>query len=254
MESRLKPDIRALHDNTGYWGWVQGMYLAKNDCGIALRLYNGFEYEPQSRKLWKSLCKDTDLVIDVGAHTGLYTLEAYRAGAKQVLSLEPYHMNYARLVMNLRHEGFSPEGAVLCAAGDENGLSRFSVNTPHYYCSTGGYLSGEKDGVTQYAVEVRSLDTLLHADLHSRVRAVKIDTENHGVRVLRGMSGLLSYKPDLILECTESGLDEMLKPLGYQFFKINEKTGLEPVDGLTPDAPFTFDSPNRYATVRGLNG
>lgn len=241
------PLMMELAKATDYWGWVQGLYLAKNDCGIALRLHNGYEYEPQSRKLWRSLCKDADLVVDVGAHTGVYSLDAWKAGAKDVLSIEPYHLNYARLVMNLRHSGFSSDAAIYCALGDENALSRFSVTAPNSYCTAGGALG--KGGQTEIPVMVRRLDTLIKSEHHASIKVIKIDTERHGLRVLRGMPEILSHKPDLILECIEDGMGEILKPLGYRFFKIHEQNGLSPVEDLTPDNPITHDSPNRYATV-----
>jgi len=234
---------------TDYYGWVQGMYLAKDDCGIAIRLLNGFEYETQSRKLWQKLCAGAELVIDVGAHTGLYSLEARRAGAKEVLSIEPYHLNYARMLMNLRHSGFDTKSVVFCAASDRDGVENFSVDTPAYYCSSGGKLGADEFSIP-YPVITKRIDSLLKEEHHHKVRAVKIDTEGHVANVLRGMPKILEHRPDLILECIEEGLTEILAPLGYKFFVIDERTGLSPISALRPDRQFTFNSPNRYATVR----
>lgn len=243
--------IRELHEASDFYGWVEGLYLAKDDCGVALRIRDGQGYEPESRKLWRALCKDAELVIDVGAHTGVYSLDARRAGAKEVLSIEPYHMNYARLVMNLRHAGFDTAGAILFAASDENRLQMLTVAAPGYYCSAGCMLGRAQPGVgVEFPVRASRLDALMRDEFHSKVRAVKIDTERHGARVLRGMPKILEYRPDMILECTEEGMTEILQPLGYKFYKIDERHGLEPVDALIPDAPFTFASPNRFATVK----
>lgn len=243
--------IRELHEASDFYGWVEGLYLAKNDCGVAMRLRDGQGYEPESRKLWRSLCKEAELVIDVGAHTGIYSLDARRAGAKAVLSIEPYHLNHARLVMNLRHAGFDTAGAVLFAASDENRIQMLTVAAPGYYCSAGCQLGRAEPGVAvEFPVRSTRLDTLVLEQSHSKVGAVKIDTEKHGARVLRGMPKILAHRPDLILECIEDGMTEILAPLGYKFFRIDEKKGLSPVDALVPDAPFSFDSPNRYATCR----
>lgn len=247
--------IRELHAKTNHWGWVDGMYLGGNDDGIALRLHNGVCYEVESRKLWASLCKDAELVVDVGAHTGVYSLDAWNSGAKMVLSVEPYHLNYARLVMNLRHAGFITDNTVYCAISNVDGIGILNIDSHSYYCSTGGKVgvqeNGQKVGM-QYPVNVRRLDTLLNTNEHAKVRAVKIDTESHGKQVLLGMQKILEHRPDLILECIEPGMGELLKPLGYKFYKIHETKGLSLVDDLIPDDPFTFDSPNRYATVKEL--
>lgn len=245
-------NVNDLWKKTDHWGWVEGLYLAKNDDGIALRIFNGFPYEPESRKLWRSLCKDAGVVIDIGAHTGVYSLDAHKSGAKQVLSIEPNPLNYARLVMNLRHAGFESTNAVLCAVGEENGLCYLSTNCAPGYCTAGGKVTERIPTSVQYPVFIRRLDKLLIPSLYEKVAVVKIDTEKHGLSVLKGMPAILAHKPDLILECTEEGLGEFLKPLGYHFYLIDEKKGLSLVDDLIPENPFHFDRPNRYATMKVL--
>src|SRR3990167_3554507 len=119
--SAVLDNVRRLLKKPPVWDWVQDMYLAGNDCVIAMRLLDGQQYEPQSRKLWKSICANCgpeDIVIDVGAHTGRYSLDAWEAGAKKVVSIEPYHLNFARLVMNLHHSGFPTHLCVYAAAGE----------------------------------------------------------------------------------------------------------------------------------------
>lgn len=242
--------IHDLHKKPKHWGWVGDMYLAGNDDGVAMRLHDGQEYEPESRKLWRTLCKDARVVIDVGAHTGRYSLDAWKAGAKSVISIEPYYLNIARMVMNLRHAGYEAGGCICCAAGEENGTTKFAVRGLHYYCSAGGAIGPWREDAGVFPVLLRRVDTIIKKEFHEVVDVVKIDTERHGYQVLQGMPIILSYKPDLILECIEPGMGDILKPLGYRFYTIHEKTGLHPVDDLIPDDPFTFDSPNRYATAK----
>jgi FkbM family methyltransferase len=240
-------NIHRLIAKPEHWGWVEGLYLAGNDCGIAMRLLDGQGYEEESRKLWRSLSKGK-LVIDIGAHTGIYSLDAWKAGAESVLSIEPYYLNFARLMMNLRHSGFKVEDCIMCAISDVNGEMNFSVTTANHYCSAGGQLDKAFSNAGVFRVKARRLDSLIKKESHSKISMVKVDVENHGARVLKGMTDILKHRPDLILECTEHGMTEILKPLGYKFFKIHEKDGLSPVEDLSPDNPFTFDSPNRYAT------
>lgn len=245
--------VRELQERPLHYGWVEGLYLAGNDDGVALRLHAGEDYEPQSRKFWRSLASKARIVIDVGAHTGVYSLDAWASGAREVMSIEPYHMNYARLVMNLRHAGFDTTNCVYCACGNGNGLGQLFVGTPFYYCSAGAMLGGdETNDIARYPVNVRRLDDLVLEKLHCEVDLVKIDTEYHGKRVLSGMTRILQHRPDLLLEVIEPGMGQILKPLGYHFYKIDEKTGFSPVEDLIPDEPYTHDSPNRFATVKAL--
>ena len=103
-------EVNELVKTTDHWGFVDcgvgKLYLAGNDDGIALRFLHGHDYEPESLVVWRQLCENAKLVIDIGSHTGFYTLAAYQVGAKSVLSLEPYWLNMARLAMNARANGY----------------------------------------------------------------------------------------------------------------------------------------------------
>ena len=245
--------VQRLFEKTDYWGWVNGdLYLGKNDDGVAMRLHDGQPYEPVTRNLWRTLAAKAEIAVDIGAHTGLFTIEAFRAGAKEVLSIEPYHMNYARCVMNVRHAGFGTEGIVFCAAGERDETADFSVAAPNFYCSAGGSTKEKQKDAGVYPIVVRRLDSIVKEQFHDRIGVIKIDTEKTGAEILRGMPKILSHRPDLILECTEYGLAETLRPLGYRFYRIDEKAGLSEVDDLIPDNPFSFDTPNRYATVKEI--
>lgn len=248
-------NIHNLHKKPDHWGWVGDLYLGGNDCGIAMRLLDGQEYEPESRKLWKSFSKNAELVVDVGAHTGIYSIDALKAGAKNVLSIEPYMMNYARLVMNIRHAGFPAYGCAFCAVGDENKVEDFFVNTANHYCSAGGGMDSKKENSMRFLVNSYRLDNMIEKKYHHLINGIKIDTECHGVKVLKGMPEILSHRPDLILECIEQGLGDALRPFGYNFYTIIETgsdAGIHRVDDLIPDKHFTFNSPNRYATIKEL--
>ena len=227
----MKP-IQQLVAETNYWGWVPipdgYLYLGGNDCGVALRAFHHIDYEVESLKLWRELCAGAKLVIDVGAHTGCYTLAALKAKT-QVISLEPYAVNYARLMLNVRYSGFLTHGLLHnIAASDQNGVGFLNVNTPPFYCSTGGHM--DESGIP---VRMVKLDSLLLERMHKDVKAVKIDVEGHGLKVLDGMKGILSAaRPTLIIE-DQPGLAEKLDSLGYESRLIEDD-----------------EARNRYATPR----
>ncbi len=231
------------------WGWVQldgfEMYLAGNDCGVCLKTLYGQPYEPQSLALWKSLSIGT--VVDIGAHTGVYTLTALTQGA-DVVSIEPYALNYARLMMNVRKNGFDGASQFPFAAADEDGAEAFSVSSNQSYCTSGGRLGG--GGKKTFVVPTLRIDSVIGGP----VAAIKIDVEGAAKRVLKGAERLLrEHRPDLLIECTEDGLAEILAPLGYKFFVVNESAGLEPCNDLRPIATgngWDMTRLNRYCTVR----
>ena len=231
-------NIRELRGASDFWGWVNHdgykMFLGGNDCGVAMRLNAGFDYEPESLALWASLCKNSELAVDIGAHTGIYSLSAFKHGAQNVCSIEPYYLNNARLDLNLRGNGFRRGGILLGCALDKNGYTAISTASGEGYCSTGVMIGEYEDAVAKQIVPCRRLDDHIVEAFHDRVGPIKIDVEKSAKLVLAGMPKILAHKPDLIIEVTEEGLTEILKPYGYRFYLIDDENGISEVEALEP--------------------
>lgn len=249
-------DLLVLSKNTDYWGFVgpkfRRMYLAGNDDGIAIRFFNGLSYEPQSMALWMRLCRDVEWAIDIGAHTGVYSLAAMYAGAKNVLSIEPYWASAARLMLNLRANGRRTDGVRVMAASDHEGIQPLSVGMRGWtwgYCSAGASLGA---GPRSFPVETQRVDNMLPPGSHRKVGVVKIDIERHSPEAVAGMPRVMARRPDLVFEA-EEGLEGPLKGMGYHFYEIDERTGLSPVDHIVvnslDDGTLDMNRRNRYATV-----
>ena len=247
-------------DTEKAWGWVRSptgseFFQGGNDDLIALRFLTGHDYEPVTRALWRRLCEDAPLVADVGTHSGVFSLDAYRAGAKKVLCVEPNPINYARLVLNLRHAGYGCDYLVFGALGDENSVCPLSV-TNLVFCNAAGAVNGP--GRLTIPTSVFRMDAVVPEAAWPGLKAVKIDAENLTGAVLRGMGRILEHRPDLIIECIEPGLAEILRPYGYRFWRIWETGKIEEVDDLAPYNPdgnyngTHEDCRNRFASVRAL--
>jgi len=251
-------EVQQLSKSAKIWGWVDGMYLAGNDDMIALRFANGKNYETVTRELWRRLCSKERLAIDVGTHSGIFTLDAFRAGCKRVLSIEPHPINYARLVMNVRYNGFPTDGLFYGAVGDENKVSALLVKTQLIFVHAAGRMGMHNEKGQELPQRSMRLDTLIPKQMWGEVDVAKIDAENWTLNALKGMGGVLDHKPELILECTEPGMGEFLKPLGYRFWRIWETGKIEEVEDLIPHNPNNNyngtdeDCRNRFASVRGL--
>ena len=220
MSDATLVEVNAMIHLTDHWGFVETpygeLYLAGNDDGIALRFFHGKDYEPESLLLWSRLCAGK-IVIDVGAHTGIYSLAAYLAGASWVYSIEPYYMNIARLKMNLRKNGYGTKCCLYACASDHDGMTMLSVNGTPYYCTAGAHM-GPHEQWPMLPVPSLALDTLpIIPDV------VKIDVEGFELAVLKGMSRILESRPDLIIESTEHAIADILKPFGYTFSLLDER-------------------------------
>jgi FkbM family methyltransferase len=120
-------------------------------------------------------------VIDVGAYTGLYTLLAVRAGAPEVIALEPNKAGYARLLENLN--GAWPNVRTLrAAASSSDGEAFLAISDERLgICSTGKVVSSR--GVSANSVPLVSIDRV---ERRLRVTVLKIDVEGHEVHALLG--------------------------------------------------------------------
>ena len=78
-------------------------------CGFKLRFRDDFADRYVMRDMFKRnyarIPKNPKTVIDIGAHIGLFTLAAIRAGAEKVYAFEPEEFNYELLCHNIKING-----------------------------------------------------------------------------------------------------------------------------------------------------
>jgi len=193
--------------------------------------------EPGATKLFCSLVKPGDVVVDVGANVGLYTLLAARLlrGSGRIYSFEPTPRTYRILKDNLQVNGFLELGSIKLhqlAVTDRAGLARLATFTADCGHNT-LFRDGEADG--EVDVTTISLDEALCAE--KQVDLVKIDVEGAEPLVLKGMQRLVDNNPHMkiIMEFApvhlrRAGFDpaavlDSLCRSGFQVRRINDLTG-----------------------------
>lgn len=248
--------ISQLLSQPPYYGFVAGvvfedlhlvMLLVGSDDGVALRWLWNHAYEPMSLALWSLMARKAEVVLDIGTHTGVYSIAASLANDKaKVVSFEPYWLNLSRLAANFRANGLSIENIFPGAVSDKEGAATFNVQSTLGYHSSGGKIGTASDpGIFQ--VQTIQLDTLYGQQKFS-VSLVKIDVEGHESNVLRSMTNILiDWAPDILIEATDlnaaNECTAILKGHGYQFFCIDDEAmSIEPVDVIVPI--FDSGSPN----------
>jgi len=137
------------------------------------------------------LAGDADLVVDVGAHVGLFTLLARSRGVR-VVAIEPSPMNLAKLYRNLRSNEADDVEVMPVALGDHVGLSDL------YGGGQGASLRrgwGSIGSTYTTTVPLHTLDSLLLARMSGKRLLIKIDSEGSELPILRGAEGLLRREP-----------------------------------------------------------
>jgi FkbM family methyltransferase len=225
-ELSLKPD---------FFNWVNCdvglkekflMFLGGHDDGVALRFFWNNCYEKHTLKKWSQLAMNVNgFALDIGAHTGSYSLAALTANKDlKVLSFEPHFMNFARLLLNLNANKFNNNAFMLCV-GDKNEYVPFSTSTNVSYLTSGGTV-GQIAGANVNSIQQVALDDFLPDDVIQNTSLIKIDVETYEANVLKGMGKILNYKPTIFFECVEENsaklVQEILLNYGYFFYEIDD--------------------------------
>ena len=106
------------------------MLNIKNYDSVVLKYFWRNYYEPTSLKIWNEINKKNGIYIDVGAHTGIYTLCSQVTNPKNItMSIEPSYINYIRLVNNLRINNLPSNDCFNFAASNKDGFTEFENKT-----------------------------------------------------------------------------------------------------------------------------
>jgi len=169
-------------------------------------------YEPEQTQAFQKIIRSGDVVFDVGAHYGYYTLlSSALAGPKgKVFAFEPSPGNIPCLKKHLDINHCDNVQVIELALSDHEGRARFD----NHAGSGTGHLS--LDG--QIEVQITSLDAM-----SARLPApnvLKIDCEGAEVEVLKGgEKTICSAKPAIFLSTHGDGLKktcfDLLESWGY---------------------------------------
>ncbi len=144
--------------------------------------------------------KPGDVVLDIGANVGLYTvLLASTVGTEGlVIACEPCAQNYNHLVENLILNGLANARLFRKALGNSSGKAKLYASTVIGNSS----LSGDKnDNAGAEDVEVIEGDRLIASEKLPVPRAIKIDVEGFEYAVLEGLQATLKNPECQLVAC-----------------------------------------------------
>jgi FkbM family methyltransferase len=211
-----------------------------NERSILRALQAGIFFEPDVANLLVRVISEGDVVLDVGANIGFFTVfSSILVGEKgRVVAFEPGADNLARLRANLAYNDCKNVTLVEKAVTNRIGEAEFFINSD----DSGGNALWDPG---QFPGNVKSLAnpmpvvvpaTTLDAEWHRlqlpAPKAIKIDTEGAEQQVLEGARDLLvRHKPRFViaelhsfglekLGCSERSLREFMENLGYSTFAL----------------------------------
>lgn len=175
---------------------------------LALRYALGQQFEPDVCEFFRKVVKPGQVVFDVGANVGQFTLLlAKRVGAFGcVHAFEPAPEEYRKLCANVSLNGFSNVLTNHVAICDRVGETVLRTAGPGLglYNSLGRPLVSSQIG--DISVPCTTLDCYVHARGVPRVDLLKVDVEGAELAVLRGAAQLLSRSDAPVIVCEFSDL------------------------------------------------
>lgn len=195
--------------------WVAGS--SNHGCWLG-------SYEYVKQRLIAHMLRVGDVVFDVGANVGFYTLlAAAKVGhAGRVIAFEPLPENVRRIHQHLRLNHIENVRVMEGAVGAGNGTARFE---PHASNAMGKV-------ATHGSVEVAlfSLDALADAKTIPDPALMKIDVEGAELDVLRGASRMLERARPTILLATHGSVVhrqccDFLRTAGYALVPSDKSVG-----------------------------
>jgi FkbM family methyltransferase len=224
------------------------MYLPPDDIGVFL--LGG--YEPGTTSKFNEILRSGDVVVDIGAHIGYYTLLAARIVGPQgrVFAFEPEPSNYGLLLRNIEANKYQNVTAIRKAVSDRDGHSTLFIAGPstHSLVPKPDALSTDRT----IEIETVTLDSHFSQDdvkeLESRISLVKIDVEGAEMMVISGMRRVMKsprfamiceYNPTFL---TRAGMDpsHFLSSLyddGFQVSILEDGTNGELPDSMQEITP-----------------
>ena len=211
LENRFNKLIEARHGTILY---------NKNDIYIGKSIEKYGEFSYLEAKIFEQICKDGDVVIEVGANIGAHTLYLSKlVGNGYVFAFEPQRLVFQNLCANLALNSISNVYAYQEAISDENG----SILIPECDFTKNNNFGGinienTKNGTT---VNKQKLDNFLNKI--DRLKLLKIDVEGMEILVIKGAKELIDkFRPIIYVENDRQEhskeLIELLWSLDYKMY------------------------------------
>lgn len=152
---------------------------------------------------WIKLCATADVILDIGASTGVYALIAktVKPHAK-VFAFEPIPKVFEKLQRNIALNNFEIESfAAALSDYDGKGIIALPDTEMMYSVTINQPMVTDGTNYKSVVVETMRLATFIEQEKLPKIDLMKIDVETHEGEVLQGMGDYLAkYKPIMLIE------------------------------------------------------
>jgi FkbM family methyltransferase len=206
------------------------MYLDEAD---SLKLSWGGSHEPFETQFFEENIKPGDVVVDIGANIGYYTLYFAKKVSSQghIYAFEPDPVNFELLEKNIEINGYKNITAVNKALSNKNEKLKL------YICeeNRGDHRTYDSQQGREFVeINATHLDDYF-ADIDNHIDLIKMDIQGAEYKAIQGMEEILRKNQGvkLVIEFWPYGLSlagtdakdlfSLLQDLGFSIFEISEK-------------------------------
>jgi FkbM family methyltransferase len=181
------------------------IFIARPGVQVDWHVFFFGTYEPEARKIFRTVLPLGGVAVDVGANVGWHTLlMASLVGSRgRVLAIEPNPALRHRLHNHLCINHFSQAEIIPCAAADTERMTDFYAPAANDLDSGNGHVveAGPAEHGGTIRVETRRMDAIVSAAGVERLDLIKIDVEGFEWPVLRGgESTIAKFRPHIVFE------------------------------------------------------
>lgn len=208
-------------------------------------IYNG--WEKYSMRLWKDLCEHANVIFDVGANTGIYSLVAKTTNANaKVYAFEPVERVYRKLDFNIALNNYDIT-TINKAVSESNGTAIIYDTSEEHILSVAVNKNISLTPENTFPVEINTitLDTFISTNNIKELQLIKIDVEMHEVEALKGFKkNIKKFEPTILIELLDDKIGKevqgMISGMGYLYFNIDERSGIRQVSELGKSDYYNF--------------
>ncbi|MBE0623745.1 MAG: FkbM family methyltransferase [Burkholderiales bacterium] len=189
-------------------------------------------YEKTSIQLWTRLCRQSRVILDVGANTGVYSLIAKSVNSgSSVVAFEPVNRVYKKLCANNALNKFDTVCLEVAASNKTGSATIYDTLDEHIYSVTVGKdLSSPGTTTIPVSIQTIRLDAFVDSNRVDNIDLIKIDVETHEAEVLQGMGEYLDkFRPTILIEILNDEVGRNVQQIvggkGYLYFNIDDRTG-----------------------------
>lgn len=234
-----------------------GTLLLINDGAdqIASKLYWGGLgcYEPGTIAVYFDLLRQSRVVFDVGANTGLFALlAAVDDSRREVHAFEPLPRVFAYLARNIAANGLSNVKAVMSVVAERDGSASLfeplTVTLPSSASTLRGFVCGV--ATREVALPGITLDSYVSSQGSPPVDLIKVDVEGTEDKVLEGALRIIRRDHPAVLcevlrrpgEPAGQRMKALLSTLGYRFLQIRDNGLVETgeIEGGTTESDWNY--------------